>query len=303
MPNMRKPHPVAVLCADLHLSSLQPSCRADDDWFAVQANYLKQVKEAADGVPVICAGDIFDRWNPNPETINFALEHLPDRMICVPGQHDLPNHRFDQMHRSGYGVLVAAKKIIDISYGAIPIAECSHVMAHGFAWGQEIESRKEDHGDYIHLAVVHRYIWTIDHSYPGAPEEGHLSAFKKQLKGYDAAIFGDNHKGFLSEASDCNVLNCGGFIRRKSDEIDYVPKIGVLYSDGSITRKALNTEGDRFHADIAPKEEVAVNMQAFIDGLEALGEHGLNFKEAVENHLRGDEIEEPVKEMILKALE
>ena len=37
--------------------------------------------------PVICAGDIFDKWNSPPELINFAYDNLPE-IYAIPGQHD-----------------------------------------------------------------------------------------------------------------------------------------------------------------------------------------------------------------------
>src|SRR5688572_18895632 len=96
--------PIAILCADLHLTLRPPLCRADKNWMLTQRDYLLQIRklqepahlknhlEATAKIPVICAGDIFDRWNPPPELVNFALRFLPNGMICVPGQHDLPNH-------------------------------------------------------------------------------------------------------------------------------------------------------------------------------------------------------------------
>lgn len=297
---MRDPHPVAIAFSDLHLSLLQPVCRADKDWMAVQAHYLKQVRDIADGLPILCSGDLFDRWNAPPELINFALRNLPDKMLCIPGQHDLPLHRIDQMERSGYGVLKEVGKIIDISGRAVSPAEGFYV--HGFGWDQPILPH-EGKGPWKHLALCHQYIWTAGKSYPGAPEEMNISALKKQLKGYDAAIFGDNHQDFLSKAGDCVVCNCGGFIRRKSDEMEREPMVAIIYSDGSIKRKRLDTSIDVFHEAKEEGEEVPLNVKQFIAELEALGEHGLNFREAVENHLRSEEIDEDVKEIILRALE
>ena len=115
MPPMQEPNAIAILCSDLHLSLTKPACRADKDWMEVQAHYLKQLEDTAGNLPIFCAGDIFDRWNAPPELINFALRNLPDDMLCVPGQHDLPNHRLDEKHRSGYGVLSNAGKIEDLS--------------------------------------------------------------------------------------------------------------------------------------------------------------------------------------------
>jgi hypothetical protein len=252
--------------------------------------------------PIICAGDLFDRWNVEPELINFALKHLPDGMICVPGQHDLPNHRLDQVHRSGYGVLVEAGKIRCIA-GKVTGNLGNGFVAHGFGWGQDIQPYlKKD--TLHHLAVVHQYIWTVGNSYVGAPMESHLSSLMKKLKGYQVATFGDNHQKFLKKLkTGTTVFNCGGFIRRKSDEMDYHPAVGILMDDGSIREHLLDTSADKFHENTRAKEDVPVNMKEFIDGLEALGEHGLNFREAVENYLHDQKINEQTKRIILQALD
>lgn len=273
---------------------------------AVQASYLKQVKQMAAplGLPILCAGDIFDRWNAPPELINFALRELPDGMICVPGQHDLPNHRIDQIDRCGYGVLKQTGKIIDIA-GRVHVTH--DLFIRGFGWGQEIKPIKDD--DEVNdeggpsIALIHRYCWDIEHSYPGAPKENHVGEFMKRLKGYDIACFGDNHKGFLRVLkTGTTVLNVGGFIRRKSDEITYHPAVGIIFDDGTVKHKKL-TLLDDFHVGVEDREEVPLNMEEFIQGLEALGEHGLNFREAVENHLRNEEIDKETKEIILRALD
>lgn len=297
--------PVAIACSDLHLSLTPPACRKDKDWMETQAGYLKQLKEAADGLPILCAGDIFDRWNTPPELINFALDHLPDGMLCVPGQHDLPYHDIEQVHRSGYGVLVNANKIVDLHSTAFNLVSdpyiCGNLAISGFGWGQEITPIK-DANDF-NIAVVHRYCWIPGAEYPGAPEESRLKALKSQLEGYDVAFFGDNHKGFLASVGDCQVMNCGGFIRRKSDEIPYVPKIGVLYSDGTIKRRPLDTSKDEFHPIEKERSETPFDMQAFLSNLEGLGEHGLDFREAIKNHLQSEDIDPKTKEIIYTALE
>lgn len=315
---MPKPNLIAVLCSDLHLTLQAPACRKETDWLEVQAGYLKQLKQAAthkvrispqhewekEQVPILCAGDIFDRWNAAPELINFALEHLPDGMICVPGQHDLPNHRMDLMHRSGYGVLKRAGKIKDIS-GSILVPGDSEFAAYGFGWEEEIEPLDPNNEQrpgavkaIIHVAVIHKYMWAVGAKYPGAPEEARLRSFEKKLRGYDVAVVGDNHLHFSAAAGECQVFNCGGFIRRKSDELERRPCVGLLYSDGSIKTHYLNVSGDQFHNDSKKREEAPVNMKEFIDSLEGLGEQGLDFREAVRQHLRSKDLKPSVKKLI-----
>ena len=305
-------NPIAILCSDLHLSLQQPACRADKDWMTIQHDYLIQLKELAGGLPIVCAGDIFDRWNTPAELINFALDNLPNDMICIPGQHDLPEHRHDQVDRSGYGVLVKAGKIIDLQRQDGNRYQSDFVII-GFGWGENIRSvhpddLNDEDDNRVILAVLHRYVWLNEETrYPGAPEECGLGPLKKALKTYDAVVIGDNHKGWLrkkgGDMPNTEVFNCGTFIRRKSDEIDYRPAVGILHSDGTIERHFLDTSIDRFHEDAKKREEVAVNMKDFIEGLEGLGEHGFNFREAVEQHLRKDEFDKETKEIILQALE
>lgn len=303
--------PIAIVISDLHLSLLRPACRADKDWLWTQADYLAQIKrirrdspphQTTQDLPILCAGDIFDRWNTPPELVNFALTHLPDDMICVPGQHDLPNHRMDQIHRSGYGVLVKAKKIRDIS--GLVTGNLGGFQVHGFGWGQPLP-KGTIRGDQklLQVALIHQYCWTENRCYPGAPPQAHVSAFKKQLEGFTTAIFGDNHIGFAAKAGRCNVLNPGGFIRRKSDEIGRAPTIGIIYEDGTVMLKKLDTSIDEFQDKPEDRPEVPLDLKSFMEGLEGLGEHGLDFIEAVENHLRRDDIDPHTRKIILEAME
>ena len=103
--------------------------------------------------------------------------------------------------------------------------------------------------------------------------------------------------------SDKHIINVGSLIRRKSDEIEYTPSIGLIYDDGSVRRKRLDTSGDLFHEHPEDRKELPVNMAEFIEGLEKLGEHGLNFREAVENHLRNEDVSKEVAEIIRRAME
>lgn len=302
---------VAILCSDLHLSSLQPACRADKDWLATQAEYLGQLADIADESPILCAGDIFDRWNPTPELINFALTHLPKNMWCIPGQHDLPNHDLEQIHRSGYGVLVEAGKIKDLSprfWQIIPDLPKCNIKIFGYPWGSEIgfpEKERDPQGTYLKVALIHKYCWKSPLTgYKDAPKENHVGSWFKNLKGFDVAVVGDNHIGFETEIASCQVFNCGGFMRRKSDEINHHPRVGRLWSDGSVTSVGLDTSKDRIHENpVRDDPATALDMQDFIRGLEELGDHGMDFAGTVKEFLEKNEIRDEVKILIRKALE
>lgn len=316
----KNPEPIAILCSDIHLSLRQPACRADD-WLEVQRDYLGQVKSLActakerwlgnrnttgRSVPVLCAGDIFDRWNPPPELIRFALEHLPDGMICVPGQHDLPEHRFDQIHRSAYGCLREAGKIrCAATHRRSEVPSRSHISleegwaAYGFAWGEPVEPPLQEKS----VAICHQYIWRIGHSYPGAPAEAHVERLMNPLRRYKVAVFGDNHDGFEFRTKlGTYVLNCGGFIIRKSDEIGRRPRVGILRADGSVKIHQLDTGRDKFRTAEEMDGAVEVDMTGFVEELSRLGEHGLDFRESVRQAAESMDLPGPVRQKVLKCL-
>lgn len=295
---------IAVGFSDLHLTLHTPQCRQEQDWLAVQANYLSQIKAlAGDTRPVLFAGDLFDRWNPAAELIRFAIDELPTGMYCVPGQHDLPNHAMELMHKSGYGVLKACGKIEDISGRGVFLPD---FFLEGCGWGQ-VSNGISDKARPSELCVLvsHRYIWDKrENSFEGMKEDTQLHAFKKELWPFNAAIFGDNHKGFLASVNNfCSVLNSGTFIRRKSDEVNYVPRVGLLQLNGEWRVHALDTSGDKFKPESEQRPEMPFNMRDFKNALETIGKVGFNFREAVENHLRSTDIDKQTKAAVLEALQ
>src|SRR5690348_10413769 len=100
---------VAVACSDIHLSVERPVFRSlEEDWLAVQQKAVQQVFSSArlprpafteslavrSQVPILIAGDLFNRATPTPEVINFALKLFSSTnttVVAIPGNHDLPN--------------------------------------------------------------------------------------------------------------------------------------------------------------------------------------------------------------------
>jgi len=290
--------PIATFVSDIHLALNPPACRAEEDWLAVQQRYLEQLQEIAQGSPVFIAGDLFDRWNPPPEVLHFAFKRLPQECYAVPGQHDLLNHRLDQMHRSGYGVLVAAGRIRDLS-GGNTVAVGDLIRVKGCAWGEAIPPADSNIPTVL---LAHRYVWREGRSHPGAAPEHHIN--RLDLKGYTWAVFGDNHQRFVVRQKGLVICNSGTFIRRKSDEIPLRPCVSVIDEDLEFFSLQLNTHSDQFR-EVASSEPNAepLDLDAFIAGLEGLGEHGLNFREAVEQYVKNrPDLEPKVGEILLESL-
>jgi len=319
---------IAIFLADIHLSLKAPLWRsAEPDWLEAQARPLKEVRELQEKYKclVVYAGDIFDRnkkiadgWNASPELINFAIEYLPNG-YAIPGQHDLPNHQYDDIRRSAYWTLAEAGKIKSIKpEGVVTINTDgkNRLILCGFPPGYEIKSMNgckddRDEGD-IWIAVIHDYIWIPGHSYPKATLESKLKTQPDEYnddgkwKGYDVVVYGDNHKGFLTEIGDTAIFNCGTLMRRKSDEINYKPQVGLLLESGEVIPYYLDTSEDKHldAVDTALAEEMSdMDMTLFMDELGKLGKSALDFVTDMKEFLHSGKTSNEAKQIILRAME
>lgn len=306
---------LAILLADIHLSLKPPLWRsAEPDWLEAQARSLGEISALQEWneCPVICAGDIFDRsrkiadgWNAPAELINFAIEHLPDNMYAIPGQHDLPNHQYSIIERSAYWTLVKAGKIKNIPPNDVTIID-NRLAVYGFPPGYEIEPPRQNHAiveDGFVMVVVHDYVWISGHSYPDAPRDSLLGRKIEQLEDYDVVVYGDNHKGFTTHAGKTTIFNCGTLMRRKSDEIDYKPQVGLLMDDGSVVPHYLDVSQDKYITKAEEQVKDVLDMGDFFDELEKLGSTALDFAEAMKQFLHSGKTSDEAKEIILRAME
>ena len=301
----------AILVSDIHLQANAPVCRAGEpDWFAAMTRPLQELaalQKHHGGAPILYAGDIFDQWHARPEVINFALTNLPQG-YAVPGQHDLPDHNYAEIHRSAYWTLVEAGCIQNLGPGERHIIKTPDKLplaVYGFPWGCPIHSCEET-VVALRVAVVHSFIWQKDAGYIGAPVDRMVGACKNMFRGYTAVAFGDNHKGFIADGDGVAVCNCGGLMRRKIDERNYRPGVGLLHADGAITRHYLDITEDHFAAMTEAEEAVAqvLDMSAFVDGLRNLETNdALDFIAALKRFIRDNKTPPQVAEVILQASE
>lgn len=278
-------------------------------------------------IPIGCAGDVFDKWNASAKLCNYLIDILP-RMYAVPGQHDLPYHSYELIEDSGFANLLKAGKIDMTEKGSFVGRFDHNFELHGFGWEQPLMTPKKHNphtaqGDskVVKIAIVHHYIWKEAKEgflpatrFPGASYNDRCCALAKQLKGFDIAVFGDNHIPFEWEDEDGEdvpkVFNCGSFMRRKSDDT-HRPSVGVIFSDKTVHRYYLTSadkdivtaKKDRPGAKIDP-EEVLGNPE-LIEAIMEMSDKDtpITFPEAVRHALRNGKIGKHIRQIILKALE
>lgn len=220
--------PLLLACSDIHLTGTAPVFRSGEpDWWAAQARSLRFLKDKQKqyNLPVVIAGDIFDKAIGDSRLVNFATDNLPFS-YAIAGNHDLPYHNVNNIQHSAYGNLLRTKSIFNIEDTVRLTVRGTSIVLHGFWYSRPFAPLKERTAD-LHIAVVHEYVWAKEFGYYGVPDNVHSDNVKKQLTGYDFLIFGDNHIPFI----EGNLVNCGSFYRRTKGHEDFQPVIAEIYKD------------------------------------------------------------------------
>jgi hypothetical protein len=302
---------VGNFISDLQLSEKPPIARGiEADWLDVQRNYIDQVRliQQENGAPIFIAGDILEHWKCSPLLLSEVIRWLQGSDVYgIPGNHDLPEHNYKQLHRSGYWTLVEAGVVKHLTPGGKHSIGCLEVTP--FPYGFPIMPPAYKCGDLsLDVALVHDYVWTKDACRINAPEEQFYKVRYQQLKGYDVAVFGDNHKSFLIQpkegAKGMSLLNCGSLLRRHSDEKAHRPSVGLLHSDGRFERRYLNVTADKFTnipEALAPLEySFAVNLTAFSEGIGELHGEKMNLIKFVLDTIAVEKPSKLVEILLLK---
>lgn len=313
---------VALAAGDLHFSDKPPLLRSNEpSWFMTQRRVIKEIKKIAtefDVKAILYAGDIVHHWDDKASLVNFLMANLPHEEIssyAILGQHDLPNHNAGQVMRSAVWPLFQASQLHHPSYIYSDIEfedgfqvgdENCPIMLYGFDYGQKIKPLKIKDPDVLDIALIHSYIWTGSHKYHGAPKEKYCSNYDECLKGYDVAIFGDNHYPFQYETKyGTKVLNCGTLMRRRSDELEYEPQVGLIHKSGKISIRKLDTSKDVYLTadEIKSRVQKAVDFSDLAEEFQDLITEKIEFLEFLERVAKNKKVSKGAKRVINEVIE
>jgi len=230
------------------------------------------------------AGDLFNNWKPSPWLITMAMRHLPDNFYTIYGNHDLPQHNLELADKCGINVLQEAGKL---------------TVLNGIHWGQtppENSSAK--------MMMWHVMTYQGKKPWPGCTDPMAASLLRKYPQ-HDLILTGHNHKTFVEEHEGRVLVNPGGITRQASDQIDFKPCVFLWYADTNRVEPVYlpYTEGaiSREHIDVI--EERDARIDAFISKLNSDWDVSLSFEDNIESFCQANNIREPIKEIIYKALE
>lgn len=312
----------AILTADWHIRSDTPICRTDN-FFAAMEKKIDFIfalsKEHA--CPILVTGDIGHK----PQWPNWLLEWFISKtndckIICIPGQHDLPNHKISLFEESGMGVLEAAEIIetIGILHTEDKTISChfsskSIIKKYGFhitpfPYGSEIKSLGwgKEYGivDMPMIAMTHQMIIENKILWPDqtAPK-GHQ--ILKKFSEYQLILSGDNHNAFTIEYEGRLLVNPGSIMRAFADQENHRPRVYLWYAETNevepIYLPIKKNVISRTHIDIA-KERKNRN-QAFIERVNNDVEIELSYEVNLENYFNKYRTEKLIKEKIWDSVE
>lgn len=289
-----KKEAIAIATSDWHFWHVAPVWRSNEpNWLEAMGRQLDQIVQASHtlGVPILNGGDIFDHFNPTPETINFVIQKLAGNwMYAVPGQHDLEHHVLDNLTKTGFHTL--QQKWIQYRADGF-VHDADYDLDIYFApWGAEIDKIIPRKSTSFKILLAHRYVWFDESTRYGGPNtpSGKLSGFKTVLQNFDFAIFGDNHIPFRRKIGKCQVINCGTMVRRKLDEQNYMTGYTVLFNDGSIDFHPFNISQD-VHLEIKIENEeepqdLNVSSRRFMQELEAMEQDQIDYRTEIERKIQ-----------------
>ncbi len=310
MSNLRSTNKViAICCSDIHLSLTSPIWRSNEpDWLEAQYKAVVQVIKKAKKYecPILIAGDLFHKWNSPPELVNFAIKTFrksTQAIFVIAGQHDLPHHDYKLIEKSSLFTLELADVIRIIHPNKYAGFYNSYVEGVPYGFIYDGEDTCED----LEIVMAHQYVYDGSHKYKGAPVESkitkdcHING--QDFGGLDVVIFGDNHDGFIIKRGVTTIINCGCLIRRRSDEKDYEPQVGIIYEDGSVKSEKLNTDREKFIELKGDATIDGIDLSTFFEQLGSLSELNLEFEELVKRYVESHKVSQIVIDIVRKSLE
>lgn len=295
----------AILTADWHLRSDVPVCRTDDFFKEMEGKIdfiLALAKEH--GCPILVAGDLGDK----PQWRNWLLEWAINKfkgyeIICIPGQHDLPNHRLDLSEKSGVGVLHAAEAAVLLGPRNLQSDwEFDGFWLDAFPYGENIHHVKPLNKSKPQMAMTHEMIIENRPLFPDQ-EAPKAHQILKKFPEYDLILSGDNHNPFTAEHQGRKLVNPGSLMRSKADQEGHRPRVYLWHVKANEVEKVYlpikSNVISRAHVEIAQNREN--RNEAFIRRVNDMEDIELSFEKNLENYFEKYRTEKPIKNKVWKS--
>jgi len=317
----RRKIPSAILTADWHIRADTPECRTDD-FLQAQEDKVKFIVSYAKkyDCPILIAGDIGHRHQWPNWLLRWFIEITKGtHIIAIPGQHDLPGHRLDNITKSAQGVL-SITDVIDLRTkvflktevevrtialsGDIKFRDTSfNILSFPYSKPlmpiKNVPTTEELCNNYPNIAITHQMIIKDKLLWPGqvAPKG---SRILKKYPEYDLILSGDNHHPFVVKYKKQLLVNPGSIMRTTADQADHKPRIYLWYAkNNKVNPIFLPIEKGVVSRDhIDQKEEIDERRKVYVKRMKTNYEIGFSYEENLKKHIKKNKTDKKVEERI-----
>jgi DNA repair exonuclease SbcCD nuclease subunit len=315
--NKKTKIPTAILSADWHLREDRPKCRIDNfgETLKQKIDFIKKLQQEHNNIPIIIAGDLFHRAKPrsnsledsesNYNLLTWCLRNLPDNMIVIPGQHDLPNHNLDLINQSNLSVLAEAGKII-LRKGLTNEWLFDNINFNYFPFGKILTQERLREGAFRNIAVIHDFIYEPDKDYfPGIEKVGGQALNLLKKYDYDLILSGDNHRTFVVRYKGKILVNPGSLYRSTTKQINHYPSVFLWYAeDNTVEQVFIPIQNDVIDDDYIIIEKRKENkIKECAEKLKNYDELDIDFKKNIQGYLAVNRQHSKIKEIINECIE
>ena len=288
----RSKKPSLILTADWHLRKDTPICYTGDfqqeQWDTL--DFLKDLQIKCD-CSIVIAGDLFEKWYNVNDFLTTVMQHLPNELYVIYGQHDLPQHNLDLAYKSSIDTLIEAGRV-----KLLPECHFGQIPERGSLYFPNMDPDRN--------ILVWHHLTYLTAPFPGATGGNAISILKKYRQ-FDLIVTGDNHCSFYTEYNGRLLVNPGNLTRQVADQIDYQPRVALWYAETNtiewvnipIAKDVISRE----HIDHKQKRDERID--AFISRLDSDFKAELSFEDNLEAFFQLNNIRDSVKEIIYKSLD
>lgn len=288
---------ISIHTGDVHLCDLKPIARQEEpDWYMAQIRTLRWLLELSESMDcdVFIGGDLFDKPTLSFHFLNALWVCFNNRYKCLIGNHEQPDKHIGESINSSVwttGGLMGLYKGFTAGYAV----DSSGVANYGMIPATNSEEeflqyvRQTQDADVI---VMHKYVWSdISNSYNGASDKGNAKHISSLFPNAKAIFCSDNHIGF--ECPEYRLYNCGALIRHNADQVNYQPRVYVLYDDFSVKRVDVPIDNDLItDKHIKDRKQLEDKEDMFIRTLSDSKDISLSFSDNLKRRLENQRCKE-----------
>jgi DNA repair exonuclease SbcCD nuclease subunit len=298
-----------IITSDWHLRSQRPRCRLDDDWLETQrtalnsiATYAKQYK-----ADVIVIGDIFHSTNETTneviglvQELALLLNETDMRLYILAGNHDLPQHNLDNIHRSAFQILLNSKNVFHLD----------RLKLNDGKYSMKVSAANFGADDIPDAEIVFKHVLCFPENVKIPPSDKIVkpSELFLQFKNAKYIFTGDYHRQFVHIKGKKKILfNPGCLLRQAADMADYEPSVFLIdFENVDLSYKICPIpDNEKLVTDeyLETEKERNGRIEAFIERIRENEQITFDFIENVHNLMRNNKLDAELKNAILELME